>query len=142
MIDKLVQLATSKETDNHTLAIELMKGQNIKASVVIDAAIKAFAYEVFAYAVNKHLKDRRRKVFTLCLFGKETRFKVGIEIVIAQTKWFEGVNFTYHSEMYIYSWASYAYLKDEKDVQLSYDWIIDILKEKKKLLLGTSNMLA
>lgn len=135
MIDKLVQLATSKETENYTLAIELIKGQNIKPSVVIDAAIKAFAYEVFAYAVNKHLKDRRKKVFTLCLFGKETIFKVGIEIVIAQTKWFKGVNFTFHSHRFIY-------FKNAKLVQLSYDWIIGVLKEKKKLLLGRSNMLA
>jgi len=135
MIDKLVQLATSNETDNHTLAIELMKGQNIKPSVVIDAAIKAFAYEVFAYAVNKHLKDRRKKVFTLCLFGKETRFKVCVEIAIAHTKWFKGVNFTYHSERMIYH-------KQHECLTLQYSWIIEILERKKKLLLGTSKMLA
>lgn len=134
MIDKIVQLATSECSDNHELAIQIIKGQRIKPSDVIDEAIKMFAYKVFSYAVNKHLKDRRKKVFTLNLFGKETRFKVGIEVVEAQTKWFGGIHFRYHSNKSIY-WL----MRPNCNLYLKYSWIIEVLEKKKKLLLGTSN---
>ena len=135
MIDKLVQLATSNEADNHTLAIELMKGQNIKPSVVIDAAVKTFAYEVFNFITNRHKSDMRYKTFTLWLFGKGTRFKIDFKVVIAENKWYSNYPFLYHSERHLH-------IGIHKGEVVTYDWIVDVLNDTKDVLLGKSNMLA
>lgn len=135
MIDKLVQLATSNETDNHTLAIELMKGQNIKPSVVIDAAIYPFAYEVFNFITIKHKINMQKTVFTLWLFGKGTRFEIDFKVVIALNKWYSNYPFMYRSERDIYIGIHGRKL-------VTHGWIVAILNDTKDRLLGTSNMLA